>query len=111
MRQTWLSEVKLSEVLAGQLAIDTTTTYDDPFSAGTVDTFQLLVTDEGGTGSFEMIRYDGVPLEADFGNLALGCRDHIDDGLFRIVGYDDANLVFHNYRALPGDARASCSNI
>ena len=77
-------------------------TYNDPDTAGMVDEF-LLIAATVTQGSFDTFVYDGQSLVADFVTLGQQ-RHHIDDGLFRILNYDDDGVSLLNYRALAGDA-------
>jgi hypothetical protein len=90
--------------LDGILAIVTGGTYVDPASSGTVDSFLLVQSLFGMTGSFDAVLYNNQPLVPSFGSLASGFASYAGGGLFRIVRYDNGQVTLDNYRALPGDA-------
>ena len=87
----------------GTLSI-ATSAYSDPTTRATRDTFTLIVSAGGSTGTFGTVSYDGTDLSADFTGTNDSFRDHIDNGLFRNVDYDRNDVRVTNLFALEGDA-------
>ena len=96
-------QVTGSSTLDGTLSI-TTGSYTDPTTRAARDTFTVIASAGGSTGTFATVSYDGADLSADFNGSNGSFRDHIENGLFRNVNYDGNNVSVTNLFALEGDA-------
>ena len=97
-------QVTGSSTLDGTLRITTTGVYADPTTRTARDTFTVIASHGGSTGTFGTVSYDDTDLSADF-NVANGSfRDPIANGLFRNVNYDGNDVNVTNLLALQGDA-------
>ena len=97
-------QVTGSSTLAGTLDINTGGDYADPTTRAARDTFTLIASTGGSTGTFGTVNYNGTALSADFTDLSGSMRDHIDNGLFRNITYDGNDVSWTNLFALEGDA-------
>ncbi|MEM8681039.1 MAG: hypothetical protein AAGF97_16970 [Planctomycetota bacterium] len=61
-----------------------------------------LVTADMINGTFDSVEYDGMSLSS--GSNYAGTNQEGDDGLFRILSYDDTEVTVTNYLAAVGDA-------
>ena len=86
-------QVTGSSTLAGTLDI-TTGAYSDPTVRATVDSFSLIASAGGSTGTFDTVNFNDTALTTA----------HQGNGLFRNVIYDANNVTFENLLALEGDA-------
>ena len=96
-------QVTGSSTLDGTLSI-TTGAYADPTARAARDTFTLIASAGGRTGTFGTVSYDEAVLSADFTGTDGSFRDHIANGLFRNVNYDGNDVSLTNLFALEGDA-------
>ncbi len=63
-----------------------------------------MITAAARSGTFNTVKYDGLPLAPDFGPDASGSfRDHVAGGLFRNISYTATTVELQNLRALQGD--------
>ena len=86
-------QVTGSSTLDGTLNI-TTGAYSDPTVRATLDSFTLITSTSGSTGTFGTVNYNGTALTAA----------HQGNGLFRNLIYDANNVTLENLFALEGDA-------
>jgi len=86
-------QVTGSSTLAGTLDI-TTGAYSDPTARATVDSFTLIASAGGSTGTFDTVNFNDTALTTA----------HQGNGLFRNVIYDANNVTLENLFALEGDA-------
>ena len=86
-------QVTGSSTLAGTLDI-TTGAYADPTTRATRESFTLISSAGGSTGTFDTVNYNGTELNGS----------HQGNGLFRNVAYGDNDVSLDNLLALEGDA-------
>ena len=86
-------QVTGSSTLAGTLDI-TTGAYADPTTRATRESFTLISSAGGSTGTFDTVNYNGTELTTS----------HQGNGLFRNVAYGDNDVSLDNLLALEGDA-------
>ncbi len=88
--------------LGGTLNIDTSASYAGPTNRGDIDSFELINTLFGITGSFDGVNYNGTAVGS--GSSYVGSTIAGDDGLFVEVSQTASQVLLTTYLALPGDA-------
>ena len=89
-------------VLDGVLEVEAAASHSNIINRGDVNTYELINSLFGISGSFDSLTYDGTAVAT--GRTYVGSTNDGDDGLFVEVTQSANQLVMTEYLALPGDA-------